>query len=148
MPSTCRSGLLEDHAERSSSRIIRPASRDRSEDARSGNTHQSVHQTKAKAFEQRTILDDTGFSFSKPILFAHAQRGAEPPVRINLLFTMYAEQALFPYGKRKPFFLQKTIQSPQMRHPTGPEDHADRSAARPERSGVSRDSVRTNNWWS
>ena len=27
MPSTCRSGLVEDHAERSSSRIIRPASR-------------------------------------------------------------------------------------------------------------------------
>ena len=82
MPSTCRSGLVEDHAERSSSRIIRPASRDRSEDARSGNIHQTVGQTKAKTFEQPTILE------------RHEHQ--KMFVRINLLFTMYAEQALFP----------------------------------------------------
>ena len=39
MPSTCRSGLVEDHAERSSSRIIRPAC-EIDPNARSGNTHQ------------------------------------------------------------------------------------------------------------
>jgi len=31
---------------------------------------------------------------------------------------------------------------------TGAKHHADRSAARPERSGDSRDSVRTKHWWS
>ena len=57
------------------------------------------------------------------------------PVRINLLFTMYAEQAFPQSGERKPFFLQKTKQPHQARHPYRAGPVAPRGAARPERSG-------------
>ena len=73
---------------------LRPASRDRSEDARSGNIHQTVGQTKAKTLEQPTILE------------RHEHQTTF--VRINLLFTMYAEQA-FPHQENANlFFFSKT----------------------------------------
>ena len=64
---------------------------------------------------------------------------------------MYAEQASGLVGRRKLLFLQKTMlnqkeqRSPSIGPPIRPRAVGHRWPARPERSGVSRDSVRTKN---
>ncbi|MDG3580748.1 hypothetical protein P7F60_30765, partial [Rhizobium sp. YJ-22] len=111
-------------------------------------TKPSVRQRPKPSNNQRS-LSDTSFSFGKPILFAHAQRGAEPPVRINLLFTMYAEQALFPYGKRKPFFLPKTTcRSRAAGAPRGRQTIGDAPCACESLKLSMRGSIGTIAWWS
>ncbi len=104
MPSTCRSGLAEDHAERSSSRIIRPASRDRSEDARSGNIHQTVGQTKAKTLEQPTILERHQLFVRQTHPFRSRSKGCRTTGSDQSSLHNVCRTGAFPIWKAQTFF--------------------------------------------
>ncbi len=119
MPSTCRSGLAEDHAERSSSRIIRPASRDRSEDARSGNIHQTVGQTKAKTLEQPTILERHQLFVRQTHPFRSRSKGCRTTGSDQSSLHNVCRTGAFPIWKAQTFFFfrrQLVVHAPQALH--------------------------------